>query len=99
MRESFRRCQARKDGRIDDDQVAELATALESQLRLVEGVYIDRLESASDAAPDGLAVTARLRYKERYLHVAEVRQNVTRTLRFDFFMVFSVVDAVYEIDV
>jgi hypothetical protein len=72
LREAFQRSQARKDGRLDDDLVAELARALETELRVVEDTYFDRLEVASDSAPAGATVTARLRYKERYLHVAEV---------------------------
>lgn len=76
LREAFSRSQAHADGRIDDDLVAELATALESELRIVEDGFYERLETASDSAPEGLSVTARLRYKERYLHVAESMKSM-----------------------
>jgi hypothetical protein len=71
--ESFRRCKAFKDGRVDEDTVAALASSMERELRLVEGGYYSRLEDASDAAPEGASVRDRLLYKERFVDVAEVR--------------------------
>lgn len=69
--ESFRRCKAFKDGRVDEDTVAALASSMERELRVVEGGYYSRLEDASDAAPEGASVRDRLLYKERFVDVAE----------------------------
>lgn len=45
---------------------------MERELHVVEGGYYSRLEEASDAAPAGVSVNDRRRYKERFLDVAEV---------------------------
>jgi len=67
--------QAFKSGHVDEDTVAALAGAMERELHIVESGYYSRLEDASDRGPPGASVAERLRYKERFLDVAEVWSN------------------------